>query len=68
MTQHLDMTIVYVMMMVIIESLSVWMFKYSKFFSCSYSDYLKLLWALVFYFNFSVGIIRVAICKKIPDS
>ena len=68
MTQHLDMTIIYVMMMmVIIESLSVWMFKYSKFF-CSYSDYLKPLWALVLYFNFSVGIIRVAICKKIPDS
>ena len=67
MTQQLEMTIIYVMMMVIIESLSVWMFKYSKFF-CSYSDYLKPLWALVLYFNFSVEIILVAICKKIQDS
>ena len=64
MTQHLEMTIIDVMMMVIIDSLSVWMFKHSKFF-CSYSDYLKPLWALVLYFNFSVGIIRVAICRKL---
>ena len=38
----IEMTIIDVMMMVIIVSLSVSIFKYSKFF-CSYSDYLKPL-------------------------
>ena len=67
MTQHLDMIIIYVMMMVIIESLSVWMFKYSIFF-CSFSDYLNPFGHLFSISISSVGIIRVAICKKIPDS
>ena len=38
----IEMTIIDVMMMVIIVSLSVSIFKYSKFF-CFYSDYLKPL-------------------------
>ena len=67
------MTIIYVMMTVFINSLSVLMFKYSKFFNssihfCSYTDCLNPLWALVLHFNFSVGIIRAAICRKLPDS
>ena len=38
----IEMTLIDVMMMVIIDSLYVWMLNYSKFF-CSYSDYLKPL-------------------------
>ena len=56
----IEMTIIDVMIMVIIVSLSVSIFKYSKFF-CSYSDYLKPLQALVLNFNFSVPIIHAAI-------